>query len=108
MITDVAEKLYPHLLRRDQATTAINTALNWIQASMTEVKWEESPRAEYLKGPIRTHRVYAEEDVNLLSESGKTSIHHLRARFPGIYSPRSASVAAAAPVDPTPTTERLS
>ena len=35
MITDVAEKLYPHLLRRDQATTAINTALNWIQASMT-------------------------------------------------------------------------
>ena len=44
---------------------------------MTEVKWEESPRAEYLKGPTRTHRVYTEGDVKSLSEAWKTVIRHL-------------------------------
>ena len=39
MIAEVAEKIYPHLLRQDPATTAFDTALDWIQASMTEVKW---------------------------------------------------------------------
>ena len=38
-IVEVAEKLYPHLLRWDPATTAFYTALDWIQASMTEIKW---------------------------------------------------------------------
>ena len=31
MIAEVAEKLYPHLLCRDPATTAFNTSLDWIQ-----------------------------------------------------------------------------
>ena len=53
-ISEFVEKPYSHLLCWNPATTAFNTALDWIQASMTEVKWEESPRAEYLKGPIRT------------------------------------------------------
>ena len=46
MITEVAEKLYPHLLGWYPTTTAFDTAFDWIQASMTEVKWEESPQAE--------------------------------------------------------------
>ena len=75
---------------------------------MTEVKWKESLRSEYLKGGICTCRVYAEEDVDSLSESGKTAIRHLQARFPGIYTPRTAAATAAAPVAPAPTTERLS
>ena len=45
-IAKVVEELYPHLLRWDPATTSFDTSLNWIQASMTEVKWEESPRAD--------------------------------------------------------------
>ena len=75
---------------------------------MMEVKWEELPQAEYLKGPIRTHQVYAEEDVDSLSEAGKTAIRHFRARFPRLYAPRSAAVAAAAPMSSTPMTECLS
>ena len=106
-ISEVAEKLYSHLLSRDPATTAFDTALDWIQASMTEDEWEESLRAEYLKGPICTRRVYAEEDVDSISEEGKTAIRQLRARFSGIYTPRSAAATAAAPAAPAPTTERL-
>ena len=37
----------------------------------------------------------------------KTAIYHLRARFPGLYAPRSAAAAATAPVAPDLTTERL-
>ena len=74
---------------------------------MSEVKWEDSPRVDYLKGPIHTCQVYAEENVNSLSEAGKTAIRHLRARFPGIYAPHSAAAAAASPVPPAPTNERL-
>ena len=72
--------------------------------SITEVKWEESSRAEYLKGPIRTHWVYVEEDVNSLSKSGKMAIRHFQARLPRLYAPCSA----AAHVAPAPTTDRLS
>ena len=54
---------------------------------MTEVKCKEAPREEYLKGPILTRRVYAEENVDSLSKSSKMEIHHLQARFPGIYAP---------------------
>ena len=86
-ISEVAEKLYPHLLCQDPATTAFDTYLEWIHASMAEVKWEESPQAEYLKGPIHNHWVYAEEDADSLSEAGKTAIHHLRVWLPGIYAP---------------------
>ena len=100
-IYEVAEKLYPHLLHRYPVTTTFDTALKWIQASMTEVNCEESPRAEYLKGTIRTRRVYAEEEVKYLSKAGKTAIRHLQARLPGLYAPRSA---AATPVSPSPTT----
>ena len=106
-IAEVAEKLYPHLLRLDPATTTFDTALDWIQDSMTEVKWEESPRAGYLKGPIRTRWVYSDVNYNSLSEAGKTAIRHLGARFPGIYAPRSAAAAAAAPVAPASTPECL-
>ena len=45
MIVEVVEKLYPHLLRWDPSTTSFGTSFDWIQALMTEVKWEESPRA---------------------------------------------------------------
>ena len=100
-ITEVAEKLYLHLLCWEPATTAFETSLDWIQASMTEVNCEESPRVEYLKGTIRTRRVYAEEEVKYLSKAGKTAIRHLQARLPGLYAPRSA---AATPVSPSPTT----
>ena len=106
-IYEVAEKLYPHLLHRYPVTTTFDTALKWIQASMTEVKWEEAPQAEYLKGPIRTRRVYTEEDVNSLSKAGKTAIRHLQMRLPGIYAPCSAATAASTTESPTPTTERL-
>ena len=40
---------------------------------------------DYLKGLIRTRGLYTEEDVDSLSEAGKTAICHLRARFLGIY-----------------------
>ena len=40
-IAEVAGKLYPHLLHKNPVTTAFDTTLDWIQASMTEVKWEE-------------------------------------------------------------------
>ena len=106
-ISKVAEKLYLHLLRQDPAATAFDTALDWIQASMTEIKWAEAPRADDLKGPIRTCRVYAGEDVNSLSEAGKRAIHNLRALFHGLYGLRSAAAAAAAPVAPAPKTDRL-
>ena len=103
-IAEVTEKLYPHLLHKNPVTTAFDTTLDWIQALMTEVQWEESPRADYLKGPIRTLRLYAEEGVDSLSEAGKTAIRHLRARFPGLYTPRSAAATASYPVAPAPTT----
>ena len=45
-ISEVGEKLYLHLLHWDPATAAFDTALGWIQASMTEVKWEELPWAD--------------------------------------------------------------
>ena len=45
-ISEVAEKLYPHLFRWEPVTTAFNTALGCIQASVTDVKWEESPWEE--------------------------------------------------------------
>ena len=35
------------------------------------------------------------------------AIRHLRARFPGIYAPRSTTATTAAPVAPAPTIERL-
>ena len=38
MIDEVAEKIYPHLLCRDPVTTAFDTNLIWIQASMMEFK----------------------------------------------------------------------
>ena len=44
-IAEVTEKIYLYLLRRDLATTAFYTSLDWIQASMAEVKWEEKPLA---------------------------------------------------------------
>ena len=75
---------------------------------MTEVKWEELPRAEYLKGPIFTRRVYAEGDIKSLSEAVKMAIRHLQARFPGLYTPRSTADLASTPVDPVHMTERLS
>ena len=69
---------------------------------MTEVKCKEAPREEYLKGPILTRRLYAEKNVDSLSKSSKMEIHHLQARFPGIYVPRSVATPPPPPLQTLP------
>ena len=102
-IAEVASNLVPHLIRRVPVSSAFVTTLEWLQASMTEVKWEGMSSGGYLDGPIRTRREYGEEDVDSRSEAGKVAMARLRLRFPGLYCPRTAAPKA----DPDVTTESL-
>ena len=54
---EFSDNTYPSPLHRDPKTHTLDTTLDWLQASLSLVKWKDR-KPRYLAGTVRTQRYW--------------------------------------------------